>query len=102
MHPNFAILTPRWFDRAFNYTGNIGDFRYRFVMDADGAQVHAAVYSVYCYERARDREERDFPRTDEGVAQLRDWLQEKLDAFDGKKTDHQVYYAPENATGCGI
>ena len=28
MHPNFSQLTPRWFKRAFVYTGNIDDFRY--------------------------------------------------------------------------
>ena len=30
MHPQFSELTPRWFKRAFVYTGSIGDFRYRF------------------------------------------------------------------------
>ena len=33
MHPQFAALTPRWFKRAFVYTGSIGEFRYRFATD---------------------------------------------------------------------
>ena len=31
----FAQLTPNFFHRAFNYTGSIGDFRFRFVHDDD-------------------------------------------------------------------
>ena len=37
MHPQFAELTPRWFKRAFVYTGSIGDFRYRFDMGKERA-----------------------------------------------------------------
>ena len=61
MHPQFAELTPRWFKRAFVYTGSIGDFRYRFDMEKEKNTLHTAVYSVYCYEAAQDRQERDFP-----------------------------------------
>ena len=43
MHPNFSQLTPRWFKRAFVYTGNIDDFRYRFEMDKDNGLLHTAV-----------------------------------------------------------
>ena len=49
MHPQFAELTPRWFKRAFVYTGSIGDFRYRFDMGKEKGILHTAVYSVYCY-----------------------------------------------------
>ena len=35
MHPQFAELTPNWFNRAFIYTGSIGEFRYRFDGDKD-------------------------------------------------------------------
>ena len=54
MHPNFSQLTPRWFKRAFVYTGNIDDFRYRFEMDKDNGLLHTAVYTVYCFEVAKD------------------------------------------------
>ena len=80
MHPQFSQLTRRWFYRAFNYTGSIGDFRYRFTHDNEET-LHAAVYSVYCYEVARDVVEQDFPWTDEGVEQLKAWLQERYEAF---------------------
>ena len=79
MHPQFSQLTVRWFFRAFNYTGSIGDFRYRFLHD--DKTIHAAVYSVYCYEVAKDVLEQDFPWTDEGVADLKNWLQAHYEAF---------------------
>ena len=50
MHPQFTELTPRWFKRAFIYTGSIGEFRYRFNNDAKENVIHAAVYSQLCYE----------------------------------------------------
>ena len=77
MHPQFAELTPRWFKRAFVYTGSIGDFRYRFDMGKEKGILHTAVYSVYCYEVAQDRQERDFPWDEAGVEELKQWLQER-------------------------
>lgn len=41
MHPQFTELTPRWFKRAFIYTGSIGEFRYRFNNDAKENVHHA-------------------------------------------------------------
>ena len=81
MHPQFAQLTARWFLRAFNYTGSIGDFRYRYLMEKDHSAIHAAVYTRLCYEAATDVVERDFAWTDEGVEQLKAWMQTMLDAF---------------------
>ena len=81
MHPDFAQLTPHWFKRAFVYTGSLGDFRYRYANDRDAGVIHAAVYSVFCYEVAADKLERDFPWDDDGIAQLRSWMQEKYEAF---------------------
>ena len=40
MHPQFAELTPNWFNRAFIYTGSIGEFRYRFDGDKDAGILH--------------------------------------------------------------
>ena len=71
MHPQFAELTPRWFKRAFVYTGSIGDFRYRFDMGKEKGILHTAVYSVYCYEA--------------GVEELKQWLQAKYDQFSAGK-----------------
>ena len=85
MHPQFAELTPRWFKRAFVYTGSIGDFRYRFDMEKEKNTLHTAVYSVYCYEAAQDRQERDFPWDEAGVEVLKQWLQAKYDQFSAGK-----------------
>ena len=81
MHPQFEDLTPQWFFRAFIYSGSIGEFRYRFSRDKDAKIIHTSVYSHFCYEAARDTVEQDFPRTEEGVAALRQWLQAQLDTF---------------------
>ena len=81
MHPNFSQLTPRWFKRAFVYTGNIDDFRYRFEMDKDNGLLHTAVYTVYCVEVAKDVQQQDFPWDDQGVEQLKAWLQERYDHY---------------------
>lgn len=46
---------------------------------------HTAVYSVYCYEVAQDRQERDFPWDEAGVEELKQWLQAKYDQFSAGK-----------------
>lgn len=79
MHPYFEVLTLRWFKRAFVYTGSIGEFRYRFANDKENNLIHAAVYTHFCYEAAKDVQEKDFSWDDEGVEQLKAWLQEKLE-----------------------
>ena len=85
MYPQFQDLTPQWFKRAYVYTGSIGDFRYRFA-HSDEETLHAAVYSRLCFELADDVVERDFPWTDEGVAALQQWLQERYEAFQAERT----------------
>ena len=81
MHPQFAQLTNQWFMRAFNYTGSIGEFRYRYLMEKDHSTIHTAVYSRFCYQAATDVVERDFPWTDEGVEALKVWMQQAYDTF---------------------
>ena len=81
MHPQFEELNPKWFNRANVYTGSIGDFRYRFATDKKEKILHAAVYTVYCYEAAKDVQEQDFPWDEDGVSALKAWLQEKYEAF---------------------
>ena len=81
MHPQFAEMTPTWFQRAFVYTGPIAEFRYRFAGDREGGVLHTAVYSNVCYELAQDREEQDFPWNEDGVEALKSWLQEKYEAY---------------------
>ncbi len=85
MHPQFSQLTPRWFNRAFVYTGSIGDFRYRFATDKENKLLHAAYYTVYCYEAATDVVEKDFSWDEEGVEALKMWLDTAHQAFLQKK-----------------
>ncbi len=80
MHPQFQMLNVRFFLRAYVYTGSIGDFRYRFAHE-DKTTIHAAVYTKLCFEKAQDVTVRDFPWTEEGVGSLRQWLQERYEAF---------------------
>ena len=80
MHPQFQDFTPQWFKRAYVYTGSIGDFRYRFAHN-DEETLHAAVYSRVCFELATDVVEQDFPWTDQGVADLQQWVQAQYEAF---------------------
>ena len=84
MHPDFAVLTPRWFKRAFVYTGSIGEFRYRFANDSENHLIHAAVYTHFCYEVATDVEEKDFSWNDAGVEELKGWLQQKWEEKSNK------------------
>ena len=81
IHPQFTELTPRWFKRAFVYTGSIEEFRYRFRTDKDAGVLHAAVYSDLCYELAQDVVEQDFPWDDDGVTLLKDWLQSRYEDY---------------------
>jgi hypothetical protein len=82
MHPQFSQLTNQWFMRAFNYTGSIGNFRYRYLMEKDHSVIHTAVYTRLCYEAATDVVERDFPWDDEGVEQLKAWMQLALETYE--------------------
>lgn len=75
MNDFIASLTPNFFNRAFNYTGSIGDFRFRFLHEGKDV-IHAAAYSKLCYEKADDVVEQDFPWTEEGVEELKQWLEE--------------------------
>ena len=74
-----AALTPKWFDRATVYTGSEGEFRYRFRREKE--TVSAAVYTRLCYEKAEDVEEREFPRDEQGVESLRQWVAERYQSF---------------------
>lgn len=86
----FARITPGWLHRAYVYTGSVGpfrhDFRYRCQQDAENKQIHAATYSQLCFELAADVEQRDFPWDEEGVANLRQWLQSQYEQFSGTES----------------
>ncbi len=91
MEAAFERITPNWLHRAFVYTGSVGTgfhvFRYRLAQDGEANTVHAAAYSDLCYDKASDVEKRDFAWDDAGVAELRDWLQERYEEYLARKQD---------------
>lgn len=85
MLQRFSVITPTWLNRATYYTGSVGplgrDFRYRFQQDNENNTIKASVYSRICYEKATDVQEETFPWDEEGIARMRQWLQENYEAF---------------------
>jgi len=81
MHPQFSDLTPRWFKRAFVYTGSIGDFRYRYATDKDKNEISVSVYTVYCFEVAQDVKTEVFSWDDTGVEALKQWVDQEYQLF---------------------
>lgn len=85
MQEDFARLTPNWLNRAYVYNGSIGrmnhDFRYRLEQDGKEQIIHAATYSKICYEKADDVQKKDFPWNEEGVEELKQWLQSNYETF---------------------
>ena len=80
MEDAFAFLTPNFLKRSVIYPGPIGTFRYRFQQTgkAGDGTVQASVYENVCFEKAQHVETQTFPWTEEGVAALRAWMNEKL------------------------
>ena len=81
MHPQFSELTPAGSMGLCGCTGSIGDFRYRFCHGQRRWSAATAVYTVYCFEAANDVQQQDFPWDDQGVEQLKAWLQERYDHY---------------------
>lgn len=80
----FSQLTPSWLHRAYVYTGSVGPFQndFRFRLAHDGQEtVCAATYSKVCYELAEDKQEREFSWNDEGIEELKQWLQSQYEAY---------------------
>ena len=80
MEHAFDFLTMDFFTRAPVFPGSLGTFRYRFQRTGwtgDG-QIQAWVYENTSFELAKDVETETFPWTEEGVAALRVWLDQKL------------------------
>ncbi len=85
MQEAFEQLTLNGLNRAYVYNGSIGrmkhDFRYRLEQDEKEQIIHAAAYSKICYEKADDIQKQDFPWSEEGVEELKQWLQSCYEAF---------------------
>ena len=80
MSGHFDFLNMSFFTKASVYPGSLGTFRYRFQrtgwMEAGSIQVW--VYENTSFELAQDVETETFPWTEEGVEQIRAWLEQKL------------------------
>ena len=80
MENSFDFLNMNFFTKASVYPGSIGTFRYRFQrtgwMEDGSTQVW--VYENTSFELAQDVETETFPWTEEGVEQIRAWLEQKL------------------------
>ena len=80
MESQFNFLNVPFFTKASVYPGSLGTFRYRFQRSGwmnDGS-IQVWVYENVSFELARDVETETFPWTEEGVAAIREWLDEKL------------------------
>ena len=95
METAFDFLTMEFFTRASVFPGSLGTVRYRFQRTGwmgDG-QLQAWVYENVSFELAKKVETASFPWTEEGVAALKDWLQEKL--TERGTEPYRIPYPPE-------
>ena len=79
---HFDHLNVAFFTKASIYPGSIGTFRYRFQREGwtDGkGTLTVWVYENTSFELAKDVESQTFPWTDEGVEQVKAWLEQKLE-----------------------
>jgi len=76
----FALITMTIPKRAPVFPGSVGTFRYRLVRDGKAGEgtVQASVYENICFEKAKHIETESFPWTEEGMAQIRAWRNQKL------------------------
>lgn len=63
------------------YTDSRKDFRWRHCPDKENGVIHAATYTVMCYECADDVEEKDFPFSPEGLEEANAWIESKFREF---------------------
>ena len=105
---HFDHLNVAFFTKAAIYPGSIGTFRYRF--QREGWTDGKGTLTVWVYENtsfdpiwrrrlnsfelAKDVESQTFPWTEEGVEQVKAWLEEKL-AERGSQPYSIPYPAPK-------
>ena len=85
MECDFSFLNPNFFTKAEVFPGSLGAFRYRFRREGwvGKGSIQAWVYENTCFELARDIETETFDWTEEGVAALRAWLEQRFAARGG-------------------
>ena len=76
----FAFLTLTVPKRAPVFPGSVGTFRYSLVRSGkeNEGTIEASVYENICFEKAQNIETQTFPWSEDGMAQIRAWLAEKL------------------------
>ena len=76
----FAFITLTIPKRAPVFPGSVGAFRYRLARDGKAGEgtIQTSVYENICFEKAQHVETETFPWTEEGMAQIRSWLSQKL------------------------
>lgn len=76
----FAFLTLTVPKRAPVFPGSVGTFRYRLVRSGkeNEGTIEASAYENICFEKAQNIETQTFPWSEDGMAQIRAWLAEKL------------------------
>lgn len=101
MERQFEFLTVQFFTKASVYPGSLGTFRYRVCPDGlagkPDSTIQVWVYENVSFELAQDVETKTFPWTEEGVEQIKDWLNEKL-AQRGTEPYRIPYPAPKAQT----
>ena len=80
MSGHFDFLNMNFFTKASVYPGSIGTFRYRFQRTGwmEDGSIQVWVHENTSFELATDVETETFPWTEEGVEQIRAWLEQKL------------------------
>lgn len=80
MAGSFEFLNMHFFTKAAIFPGSLGTFRYRFQRTGwmDSGSIQVWVYENISFELAQNIETATFDWTEEGVAALRDWLDQKL------------------------
>ena len=82
MEQHFNFLDMNFFTRASVFPGSLGTFRYRFKrtgwLNKAESEIQVWVYENTSFELAQDIETETFPWTEEGVEQIKAWLEQKL------------------------
>ena len=101
MERQFEFLTVQFVTKASVYPGSLGTFRYRFARTGwpgkPDSTIQVWVYENVSFELAQDVETKTFPWTEEGLEQIKDWLNEKL-AQRGTEPYRSPYPAPKAQT----
>lgn len=63
------------------YTNSRKDFRWRHCPNVEEGTLTASVYTTKCFECADDVVSRDFPLTEEGFEESKEWIESKFREF---------------------